>query len=142
MLTLPSDQAVDAAASRLRISLAAPGLGRAVAAYFAEPEFAGVTFSTLGNNPPDHITPDDLLAVSLLDITWRPQVVRVLLDQRAGELSELLAAVPGDVDLWDATDEHLKQVDILWDALTGIDGIGSVITSSPTSPVTGSPRSL
>jgi hypothetical protein len=125
MLTLPNDQAVDAAAARLRISLAAPGLGRAIAAYFAEPEFAGVTFSTLGSNPAHRITPDDLLAVALLDITWRPQVVRALLDLRSGELAELLAAVPGDVDLWDASDEDLKQVDILWDVLTGIDGIGT-----------------
>jgi len=125
MLTLPSDQAVDAAVGRLRVSLAAPGLAEAVAAYFAEPDFAGITFSALGRNPADEITADDLLAVALLDITWRPRVVRLLLERRRAEFSALLAAVPGDVDLWDATDDDLKQVDVLWDALTAVDGIGT-----------------
>src|SRR5258708_29186921 len=106
MLTLASDRAVDAAAMRLRASLASPGLDQAVAAYFAEPEFAGVTFTTLGLNPPGEITCDDLVAVSLLDITWRPRVVRILMDQRGTELGELLAAVPTDLDLSAPADQH------------------------------------
>ncbi len=125
MLTLPSDQAVDAAVGRLRASLMAPGLDRAVAGYFAEPEFAGVTFTDLGRNPPFEIIPDDLIAVALLDITWRPQVVRVLLDLREREFGELLAAVPHDMDLWDASDDDLGHVDVVWDALTAVDGIGT-----------------
>lgn len=125
MLTLPSDHVVEAAAGRLRASLAAPGLGRAVAAYFAEPEFAGLTFTDLGRNPPGEITPDDLLAVTLLDITWRPRVVRILLGTRRAELAGMLAAVPCEVDLWDACDNDLGQVDVIWDALTAVDGIGT-----------------
>lgn len=125
MLTLASDHTVDVAAARLRASLAAPGLNLAVAAYFAEPEFAGVTFTTLGENPPARITSDDLLAVSLLDITWRPRVVRAVLDTRRHYLAGLLEEIPVDLDLWDATDVDLKHVDLLWDALTAIDGIGT-----------------
>ena len=125
MRTLPSDLAVDAAVGRLRASLVASGLDRAVAGYFAEPEFAGVTFSDLGRNPPFEITPDDLIAVALLDITWRPQVVRTLLHLRKREFGELLAAVPHDVDLWDACDEDLGHVDAAWDALTAVEGIGT-----------------
>jgi len=125
MLTLPSDRAVDDAVGRLRVSLTAPGLAQAVAAYFAEPEFAGITFSSLGRNPADEITADDLLAVALLDITWRPRVVRLLLERRRAEFSALLCSVPLDLDLWEAADDDLKCVDVLWDALTAIDGIGT-----------------
>jgi Family of unknown function (DUF6308) len=125
MGSLPTDDAVRAAARRLRDGMAAPGLDRAVAAYFCEPEFAGMTFSDLGRNPPDEITADDLLAVSLLDIAWRPQVVRLLLGGRREQLSPLLAVIPQATDLWNATDDDLRHVDVLWDALTAIDGIGT-----------------
>ena len=79
MRLLRTDEAVRSAARRLAAELAAAGLGRAVAVYFGEPGFAGMTFSELGRNPPGQIVADDLLAVALLDITWRPQVVRILL---------------------------------------------------------------
>jgi hypothetical protein len=42
-----ANEAVLAAALRLRAGLAVPRLDRAVAAYFAEPEFAGITFAIL-----------------------------------------------------------------------------------------------
>ena len=125
MLSLPTDQDVDTAARRLRASLTTPGLRTAVAAYFNEPGFAGMTFSDLGYNPPLAFTSDDLLAVALLDITWRPQVVRVLLQTHRQQLGELLADIPTDVDLWDASDVTLKHVDIMWDVLTSIEGIGT-----------------
>ncbi len=125
MRLLPSDDAVRAAAFRLRADLAADGLGRAVEVYFTAPAFAGMTFSNLGRNPPDEITPDDLLAVTLLDIIWRPHVVRILLGSQHGELSSMLAAIPGDLDLWDADDEVSERIDVLWNALMAIDGIGT-----------------
>jgi hypothetical protein len=97
-----------------------------MAAYFDPAEgFAGMSFCTLGQNPPGAVTADDLLAVSLLDIVWRPQVVRLLLGERRDRLSPLLAAIPQATDLWDATDDELRHVDVLWDALTAIDGIGT-----------------
>jgi hypothetical protein len=125
MRSLPTDDAVRAAARRLEADLAADGLGRAVAAYFTAPAFAGMTFSDLGCNPPGEITADDLLAVTLLDIVWRPQVVRILLGSQHGDLSGLLAAIPSEVDLWDADDEASKRIDAVWDALVAIDGIGT-----------------
>lgn len=125
MLFLATDQDVESAARRLRASLTMPGLSHAVAAYFNEPGFAGMTFSDLGHNPPHEFTADDLLAVSLLDITWRPQVVRVLLQTHRQQIGELLADIPTDVDLWDASDVNLKSIDILWDVLTSIEGIGT-----------------
>ena len=125
MLSLATDQEVESAARRLRASLTTPGLSAAVAAYFSEPGFAGMTFSDLGANPADEFTADDLLAVALLDITWRPQVVRVLLQTHREQFAELLADIPTDVDLWDASDVTLKQVDIMWDVLTSIEGIGT-----------------
>lgn len=125
MHSLPTDSDVHSAARRLRASLVTPGLDRAVAAYFHEPSFAGMTFSDLGHNPPCEIIADDLLAVSLLDITWRPQVVRIVLASHKQELSALLAAIPQDIDLWDATDRALTNIDLMWDALTAIEGIGT-----------------
>ena len=47
---------------RLRDDLNAHCLDRAVAIYFSEPGFAGMTFSDLGRNPPDEIIADDMLA--------------------------------------------------------------------------------
>jgi hypothetical protein len=128
MRSLPADTVVHAA-RRLRTSLVTPGLGRAIAAYYAEPGFAGMTFTSLGRNPSCEIIPDDLLAVSLLDITWRPQVVRTLLDTRRQQFGQLLARLPQDTDLWDAPDDALRHIDRLWDALTAIDGIGAASAS-------------
>jgi hypothetical protein len=88
-----------------------------------------MTFSDLGHNPPCEIVPDDLLAVSLLDITWRPEVVRTLLGNRKQELSRLLAAIPQDVDLWEASDEALADIDLIWKTLMSIEGIGSASAS-------------
>ena len=129
MRSLPTDDAVRAAVCRLRADLTARGLDRAVAAYFSEPSFAGMTFSDLGRNPPDEIIADDMLAVALLDITWRPQVVRILLGSRRQQLSEMLAAIPQATDLWDASGDALRHIDVLWDVLTAIDGIGTASAS-------------
>ena len=109
MGSLPTDDAVRAAARLLRVGLTAAGLDRAIAAYFSEPGFAGMTFSDLGRNPPGEIIADDLLAVSLLDITWRPQAVRILLGSRRQQLSQMLAAIPQEADLWDADDDTLRR---------------------------------
>ena len=125
MASLPTDQMVRSAARRLRANLSAPGLRQAVTAYFQDPGFAGSTFSNLGRNPAREIVADDLLAVSLLDITWRPEVVRILLVSHKQELSRLLTAIPRDVDLWDASDGALTNIDLMWEALTSIEGIGT-----------------
>ena len=126
MSSLRGGDAVRRAAGRLRETLARPGVRPAVAAYFDPAEgFAGMTFGTLGDNPPDQLTPADLLAVSLLDITWRPDVVRRLLGSDRRQLAALLAGISTDVDLWLATDADLGAVDAAWDALLDIPGVGT-----------------
>ena len=123
---LPDIDVVRESASGLRESLAAPGLGRAVAAYFDPTQgFAGMTFTNLGSNPRDEVTAEDLLAVTLLDIAWRPDVVRGLLGTWAEKVSGMLTAIRSDIDLWEATDEDLAAVDPLWYALLEIPGIGT-----------------
>jgi hypothetical protein len=129
MRSLPTDEAVRAAARRLRADLVTPGMDRAVAAYFSEPMFAGMTFAELGRNPAREITADDLLAVTLLDITWRPEVVRALLGSRRQRLAGMLAELPEDADLWEASDATMRHIDALWDDLTAIEGIGPASAS-------------
>jgi len=75
------------------------------------------------------VTADDLLAVSLLDIAWQPGAIRELLGTAAGKVSGLLSAIRSDVDLWDATDEHLAPVDPLWDLLLRTTGVGTATAS-------------
>ncbi len=97
-----------------------------MAAYFDPAEgFAGMTFTTLGDNPPDQLTAADLLAVSLLDISWRPDVVRRLLGSDRDRFAGLLAGIRTDVNLWQASDADLATVDLLWDALLDIPGVGT-----------------
>lgn len=126
MSSLRGGDAVRRAAGRLRETLARPGVRPAVAAYFDPAEgFAGMTFATLGDNPPDQLTAADLLAVSLLDITWRPDVVRRLLGADRDRFAGLLAGISTGVDLWQATDADLGAVDLAWDTLLDIPGVGT-----------------
>jgi hypothetical protein len=126
MSLLRGGDAIRHAAGRLRDTLTVPGLGLAMAAYFDPAEgFAGMSFCTLGQNPPDAVTTDDLLAVSLLDIAWRPEAVRQLLGSQSGLVSAMLATIPGDVDLWAASDAEVATVDPLWDALLEMPGVGT-----------------
>jgi Family of unknown function (DUF6308) len=102
----------------------------AVAAYFRpEEDFAGLSFTCLGNNPRDSVTPDDLLAVALLDITWRPEAVRQLLDTHATAVTGQLAAMRSDLDLWEASEEDLAAVDPLWELLLRMPGVGTATAS-------------
>jgi len=125
MGALRGRDAVRHAAGRLRDTLAMPGLGPALAAYFDPAEdFPGMSFSSLGRNPAGEVTADDLLAVSLLDIAWRPEAVRHLLGSQAPEISGMLAGIRADLDLWDASDADLAAVDRLWAALIEVPGVG------------------
>lgn len=70
------DAAAENAKQRLLADLATPRLRDAVALYFdPEQPFAGHTFDSLGQNPPNKITSDDLLAVTLLNVRWTPPAV-------------------------------------------------------------------
>jgi hypothetical protein len=130
MTSLPVNDAVPGAVLQLRQSLRVSGLASAVALYFSAAEdFAGLSFTCLGSNPRDAVTASDLLAVSLLDIAWRPEAVRQLLGTSAAMVSGLLSAIRSDIDLWEASDEDLAAVDPLWDALLQMPGVGTATAS-------------
>lgn len=98
---------------------------------FFDPEgpFAGSTFDELGENPPQSIAPADLVAVSLLDVRFEPRAVRAMLQTDSSSLSELLSAVPVDVDIWDAEDHHLDAAAELFRALDAYAGVGETKAS-------------
>lgn len=95
-----------------------PGVEAILADYYdAEGPFAARTFDDLGENPPDEVTIGDLLAVTLLDISWSPKAVRVLLDTGARRMSELLQRIGPDEDLWAATPEKVAAANDAWQFL-------------------------
>jgi hypothetical protein len=110
---------------RLGADLATPRLRDAVALYF-DPEhpFAGNMFDSLGRNPADAITSDDLLVVTLLDVRWSPLAVRRLLTDKAAKISELLGEIDDNTDLWaDDGPAQLDAVNPLWDLLCELPGV-------------------
>jgi hypothetical protein len=119
------DDAVPAMTDRIRRVLDTPGIARLVAAHFdpAGP-FVGRDLDQLGDNPPNRITRDDLLAVSLLGITWQPSTVRRILGADAGALADLLAPIT-NMDLWLADDALLKAASAAWHRLRDA-GVGTV----------------
>jgi Family of unknown function (DUF6308) len=130
MTSLPTNDALPAAVQHLRENLHVEGLADAVGVYFRPGEdFAGLTFTGLEPNPRDRVTASDLLAVSLLDIVWRPEAVRQLLEDHAAVVSGLLSAIRSDIDLWEASDEDLAAVDPLWDLLLRMPGVGTATGS-------------
>jgi hypothetical protein len=85
---------VRAAKIRVEQDVSTPGLGQLLAVYYDPAgRFAGATFDTLGANPPNKITLDGLLAVTLLDERWTPAAVRRLLGADSGPAAAMLAQV-------------------------------------------------
>lgn len=124
------DRIVQEAKRRLHADLATPGLAKLVTAYFNPVgPFAGPTFDHIGLNPPDKVTSDDLLAVTLLDVRWNPLAIRQLLGEKAETLTGHLVKISADTDLWDATPEKLRAVDELWEVLCKLPGVGETIAS-------------
>jgi hypothetical protein len=125
------DDAVRAMTDRIRRVLDTPGIARLVAAHFdpAGP-FVGRDLDQLGDNPPNGITRDDLLAVSLLGIIWRPSAVRRILGADADALADLLSPIT-NTDLWVADDALLKAASAAWhqlqDAGAGPVGAGKLL---------------
>lgn len=114
---------------RIRDVLAVPGIDRLVATYLnPDGPFAGTSFDLLGENPPDVLTLDDLLATTLLDISWRPLAIRALL-AGSGPVTAGLAAIPTDLDLWDAGPDALQSATVLHKWLDDLPGVGPVIAS-------------
>jgi Family of unknown function (DUF6308) len=133
------DPLVTNALARLQAALATPNLCKAVGRYFeSDSSFAGRTFDAhgdsdaLGDNPPDKITPDDLLAVTLLDVSWTPRAVRALLCDQADEVNEKLRAISTSTTFWDDSSQgcdELAKVDELWRVVDDFDWVGETKTS-------------
>ncbi|HEX3750512.1 MAG TPA: DUF6308 family protein [Streptosporangiaceae bacterium] len=118
------DDLVESVKARLRANLETPHLPKLVAAYFDPDEpFAGRDFDHLGSNLANRVTIDDLLAASLLDVKWSPLAVRKLLGELRGQLSNYLANIGRETDLWDASDHELRAADDLWFTLIGLMGV-------------------
>jgi hypothetical protein len=127
----PVSEAIRAAKTRVERDIGTPGLGKLLKAYF-DPAcgFAGAMFDTLGANPRNEITRDDLLAVTLLDVRWSPSAVRRLLGDDAKQATELLAGITSVKNLWEVSEEKLAATDPLWRLLTkGSDGVGQTRAS-------------
>ena len=127
-----SDPAADEVVARLEKALATPNLKEAVRLYFEHgSSFAAQTFDSLGCNNPDRITPDDLLAVTLLDVSWKPRAVRAMLVEQADQVNGLLSAIDGNTTLWDGERgcQELLKADRLWRIIKGLDGVGPTKTS-------------
>ena len=101
MTFLSVNGAVPDAIRQLRQSLWVSGLAGAVASCFSPEEgFAGPSFTCLGSNPRDAVTAGELLAVSLLDIAWRPEAVGICWTPALRLCRALLSAIRSDIDLW------------------------------------------
>ncbi|MEU6074110.1 DUF6308 family protein [Micromonospora sp. NPDC047074] len=122
-------QTEDLVRARIRDVLAVPGINGLVAAYFShDGPFAGTSFDLVGENPRDVLTLDDLLATTLLDISWRPLAIRTLL-AKGDHVSAALAAIRVDLDLWNADHHDLQPVVVLHRWLDDLPGVGPVIAS-------------
>jgi Family of unknown function (DUF6308) len=128
--TGPDERIVQDAKRRLAADLATPGLDKLVAAYFGpQGWFAGHTFDRIGHNPANEISCDDLLAVTLLDVQWKPRAVRQLLDERSGAVTGLLPQIGSGTNLWEATAGELRAVDDRWALLCSLPGIQDAVAS-------------
>jgi hypothetical protein len=83
--------------------------------------FDGAAFESYGTNDPLRVTPDDLIAVTMLSIqlsgtsqSLRPQHA-VALEAHARDIERLLARLPNDQDLADLEEGEAEQL-LAWDA--------------------------
>jgi hypothetical protein len=122
---------------RISALVTAPGTKDLVSAFY-DPggTFAGALFDTLGANPLKRFSGDDLLAVSLLDMGFKPRAVRGLLESdSAREIGSLLRAVPSTVTIWEASDDVLMKATRLWAKIRSLNeqrvltGVGPTKTS-------------
>lgn len=120
------DPAAENAVDRLKMALATPNLLQAVHEFYAtDSTFAGHTFDSLGSNPPDSITLEDLLAVTLLDVRWKPLAVRALLGDLTATVKDLLSAIDDTTTLWDDQGgQELTKANRLWKVIDNLPGVG------------------
>ncbi len=122
----------NAAFNRLDSLIGHPGAPCLLEAFFdQEGPFAATTFDALGMNPPEEMTTDDLLAVTLLDVRFLPRAVRTLLTEGRSVLRSHLEAIDPSVDIWEANrgnnqgifDRALEA----WEYLRTLPGVDTVI---------------
>lgn len=93
---------MDVVAIRRRIKGLVEDRGSDLIRSYYDPDqgFAGPMFDNFGDNSAGRLTPDDLIAASLLDVRFGPAAVRELLIN--GSANALLQLIPNDenVALW------------------------------------------
>lgn len=77
----------------------------------------------------DKFVADDLVAVSLLSVNVPARAALYLLDDSTGSLGTALRAIPTDIDLVDAEDNHLVAADQLWYEVRSLQDVGRTTTS-------------
>lgn len=100
------------------------GLRELVAIYFQGPplrNFAGHLFDSLPENRVDKVTAGDLVAMSLLDVSFGAKATFSLLEE--GFLDDDLANLPSKVELWNAPQEIGKLYLAYW-KLQKLSGVG------------------
>lgn len=111
--------------------------------YFSErkhdgsPRFTGARFERLagGGDRPEtayRVTADDLVAVSMLGVHVPGEAARAMLEDNALAIHALLSAIPPDLDLWDAEDDHIDSASPAWELWRQVrqhDDVGPTITS-------------
>jgi hypothetical protein len=129
-LTHPDSMAENALA-HLQAVLSTSHLDQAVDRYYDHRfGFAGYSFEPLNDDHTDEITSEDLLAVTLLDVSWKPSAVRALLDEKAEKVSELLHNVNSKATLWsDDGGRELVNAEPLWEFVMELPGVGPTTTS-------------
>lgn len=102
--------------------------------YFNSGRFTGGRFELFaaGGDRPEtanRITPDDIVAVSLLGLRIPGRAAAAVLESKADQINWHLARVSPHVDLWDAGDDMIGPASpawAAWDVLNSITGIGWV----------------
>ena len=88
--------------------------------------YARDVYNGLGRNDPSSVGADDLLAVTLLDLSTPVGLVEQALSPPDGSgcIDKFLLDLPTDRDLWDADDSHLDVANTAFEQLRTIDGVG------------------
>lgn len=119
---IPTEQSVKAA---IEVLLAEKGLKDLIGLYFEgmpKTDFAGHLFDAIPDNPPERVVASDLVAVSLLDVSFGPTATDALLNRAYLDSHLAIENLPINLDLWDAID----RVNNLYEARKVLDDLHDV----------------
>lgn len=96
--------------------------------------FTGSKFERFGGEAAclasrDRFVAEDVVAISMLAVNAPPRAALYLIADQAGTLSDALTRMPTDVDLVEASDEHLDTALTLWKEVHSLRGVGGTKTS-------------